>query len=179
MILRVWPWTKIAEQGVEREKISLKQIKSRKTYQKSKANSSCCVLCRGPQVLEILHSLCVTKFNSGQWMDSSPWLRTCTFIGDGLRFPCKKFHQNMMKPLIVLLTDLAPVTWVFLFPKCKMVVRGQHWKETTRKLKSLNTEDYQGCFNQWKSRWNKCMKWRAMRRVLLRGQNWSSLNFVK
>ena len=45
-----------------------------------------------------------------------------------------------------------------------MVMRGQHWEdvetikqETTRKLKSLTAEDFQGCFEQWKKRWDKCI----------------------
>lgn len=42
---------------------------------------------------------------------------------------------------------------IFLFLKCKMVTRGQHWDdvetikcERTRQLKSITSEDFQGCF---------------------------------
>lgn len=59
--------------------------------------------------------------------------------------------------------DIAPCDF-FLFPKCKMVMRGQHWddvetikRETTRQLKSLTSEDFEGCFEQWKQRWDKCI----------------------
>jgi len=45
-----------------------------------------------------------------------------------------------------------------------MVMRGQHWddvetikRETTRQLKSLTSEDFEGCFEQWKRRWDKCI----------------------
>lgn len=43
-------------------------------------------------------------------------------------------------------------------------MRGQHWddvetikRETTRQLKSLTSEDFEGCFEQWKRRWDKCI----------------------
>lgn len=59
--------------------------------------------------------------------------------------------------------DLAPCDF-FLFPKCKNVMRGQHWEdvdtikqETTRRLKSMTFEDFQGCFEEWKRRWDKCI----------------------
>lgn len=52
----------------------------------------------------------------------------------------------------------------FLFPKCKMAMRGQHWdeveavtRETTRYLKNLTSEAFQGCFQQWTQRWNNCI----------------------
>lgn len=42
-------------------------------------------------------------------------------------------------------------------------MRGQHWddvetikRKTTIQLKSLNSEDFEGCFEQWKRRWDKC-----------------------
>ncbi|KAG5337990.1 MOS1T transposase, partial [Acromyrmex heyeri] len=59
--------------------------------------------------------------------------------------------------------DLAPCDF-FLFPKCKMVLRGRHLgdveaikTETTRQLKSLTTEDFQRSYQQWKRRWQKCI----------------------
>ena len=58
--------------------------------------------------------------------------------------------------------DLAPCDF-FLFPKCKLVLRGHHlWdvtikSETTSLLKGLREEEFQGCFHQWKRRWNKCI----------------------
>jgi len=54
--------------------------------------------------------------------------------------------------------DLAPCD-VFLFPKCKMLMRGQQWdnvetkkRETTRQLKSITFEGCKGYFDQWKRR---------------------------
>ncbi|KZC11442.1 hypothetical protein WN55_03031 [Dufourea novaeangliae] len=45
-----------------------------------------------------------------------------------------------------------------------MVMRGRHWDdvetikhETTRLLKSLTSEDFQECFQQWQRRWDKCI----------------------
>lgn len=59
--------------------------------------------------------------------------------------------------------DLAPCDF-FLFPKCKMVLRGRHLgdveaikAETTRQLNSITTEDFQQCYQQWKRRWQKCI----------------------
>jgi hypothetical protein len=60
------------------------------------------------------------------------------------------------------LRDLAPCDF-FLFPKCKLVLRGRHlWNvatitaKSTTLLKDLKGGDLQGCFNQWKRRWDKC-----------------------
>jgi hypothetical protein len=59
--------------------------------------------------------------------------------------------------------DLAPCSF-FLFPKCKLVLCGQHLEdvatitaELTTLLKGLKEDDFQGCFNQWKRRWDKCI----------------------
>jgi hypothetical protein len=45
----------------------------------------------------------------------------------------------------------------FLFPKCKLVLRGWHLgdvatiaAESTTLFKGLKEDDFQGCFNQWK-----------------------------
>jgi len=58
--------------------------------------------------------------------------------------------------------DIAPCNF-FLFPKCKLVLRGRHLgdvmtnkSETTSLLKGLREEEFQGCFQQWKWRWDKC-----------------------
>jgi hypothetical protein len=57
--------------------------------------------------------------------------------------------------------DLAPCN-LFLFPKCKLVLHGRHLgdvatitAESTTSLKGLKEDDFQGCFNQWKQRWDK------------------------
>jgi len=57
--------------------------------------------------------------------------------------------------------DLDPCDF-FLFPKCKLVLRGWHLgvvttikSETTSLLKGLREEEFQGCFQQWKQRWDK------------------------
>jgi hypothetical protein len=49
-------------------------------------------------------------------------------------------------------------------PKCKLVRRGRHLgdvttikSETTSLLKGLREEEFQGCFQQWKRRWDKCI----------------------
>ena len=59
--------------------------------------------------------------------------------------------------------DLAPCDF-FLYPKCKMVLRGRHLgyvepikAETTRQMKSLTTEDFLRSYQQWKQRWQKCI----------------------
>jgi hypothetical protein len=51
----------------------------------------------------------------------------------------------------------------FLFTKCKLVLHGRNvgdmaliTAESTL-LKGLKEEDFQGCFNQWKRRWDKCI----------------------
>jgi len=61
------------------------------------------------------------------------------------------------------LPDLAPCNF-FLFPKCKLVLRGQHLgdvttikSEITSLLKGLSEEEFQGCFQRWKRRWDKCI----------------------
>jgi hypothetical protein len=52
----------------------------------------------------------------------------------------------------------------FLFSKCKLVLRMQHLGDvamitakSTMLLKGLKEDDCQGCFNQWKRRWDKCI----------------------
>ena len=57
--------------------------------------------------------------------------------------------------------DLAPCNF-FLFSKCKLVLRGWHLgdvmtikSETTSLLK--REEEFKGCFQQWKRRWDKCI----------------------
>jgi len=61
------------------------------------------------------------------------------------------------------LLDLAPCDF-FLFPKCKLVLQGRHFgdvttikSETTSLLKGLREEEFKGCFQQWKRRWDKCI----------------------
>jgi hypothetical protein len=48
--------------------------------------------------------------------------------------------------------------------KCKLVLRGRHHgdlatitAESTVLLKGLKEDNFQGCFNQWKLRWDKCI----------------------
>jgi len=60
-------------------------------------------------------------------------------------------------------SDLAPCDF-FWFPKCKLVLRGRHLgdvtttkSEMTSLLKGLREEGFQGCFQQWKRRWDKCI----------------------
>jgi hypothetical protein len=52
----------------------------------------------------------------------------------------------------------------FLFPKCKLVLWGQNVgdvtmnkSEMTSLLKGLREGEFQGCFQQWKQRWDKCI----------------------
>jgi len=59
--------------------------------------------------------------------------------------------------------DLAPCNF-FLFPKCKLVLRGLNLgdvttmkSEMTSLLKGLREAELQGCFQQWKQRWDKCI----------------------
>ena len=59
--------------------------------------------------------------------------------------------------------DLAPCDF-FLFPKCKLVLREQYLgavttikSETTSLLKGLREEEFQGYFQQWERRWDKCI----------------------
>jgi len=62
-----------------------------------------------------------------------------------------------------LLAGLTPCNF-FLFPKCKLVLWGRHLgnvmmikSEMTLLLKGLREEEFQGCFQQWKQRWDKCI----------------------
>jgi len=59
--------------------------------------------------------------------------------------------------------DLTPCDF-FLFPKCKLVLRGRHLgdvtmikSEMTSLLEGLIKEKFQWCFQQWKRRWDKCI----------------------
>ena len=72
--------------------------------------------------------------------------------------------------------DLAPCDF-YLFPKCKMLIRGKHFgaveaikKQTTNLLKSITKDDLQRCFQQWKKRWQKC--------ILLEGEYFEGDNVV-
>jgi hypothetical protein len=48
--------------------------------------------------------------------------------------------------------------------ECKLVLRAQHLGDRatitaeSTLLKGLNEGDFQGCFNQWKRRWDKCIE---------------------
>jgi len=55
-------------------------------------------------------------------------------------------------------------SWIYEYDKCKLVLRGRHLGdvmtikiETTSLLKGLREEEFQGCFQQWKRRWDKCI----------------------
>jgi len=59
--------------------------------------------------------------------------------------------------------DLATCDFV-LFPKCKLVLRRRNLgdvtkikSEMTSLLKGLREPEFQGCFQQWKQRWDKCI----------------------
>jgi hypothetical protein len=52
----------------------------------------------------------------------------------------------------------------FSFPKCKLVLRGQHLGDmatitakSTTLFKDLKEDEFRVCFNQWKRRWDKCI----------------------
>ena len=89
-------------------------------------------------------------------MDSPP--RQCP---RALRiFGAQFHHRARTSPL---LADLAPCDF-FLFRKCKFVLRGAAFgdvttikSETTSLLKGLREEEFQGCFQQWKRRCEKCI----------------------
>jgi len=84
--------------------------------------------------------------------------RNCSFLREFLvRNSITMLEQPPYSP------DFAPCDF-FLFPKCKLVVRGQHLgnvktikSETISLLKGLREEEFQGCFQQWKRRWDKCI----------------------
>lgn len=80
-----------------------------------------------------------------------------------------RVHEFLAKNSITLMEhppyspNLAPCNF-FLFPKCKMLVRGRHLgaietikKEMTRLLKSIIEDALKRCFQQWKKRWQKCI----------------------
>jgi len=55
-------------------------------------------------------------------------------------------------------------SWIYEYDKCKLVLRGRHLgdvttikSETTSLLKGSREEEFQGCFQQWKQRWDKCI----------------------
>ena len=61
------------------------------------------------------------------------------------------------------LAEFSPL-WFFFFPKCKMMLRGRHFGDVTTikidmtsLLKGLREEEFLGCFQQRKRRWDKCI----------------------
>jgi hypothetical protein len=85
---------------------------------------------------------------------------TRTVLPRTLPWLCVSFWCTIQSPY---LPDLAPCNF-FLFPKCKLVLHGQHLcymasitAELTTLLKGLKEGYFQGCFNKWKRRWDKCI----------------------
>lgn len=59
--------------------------------------------------------------------------------------------------------DLAPCDF-FIFPKMKKGMKGHHFGSvdnvqgaTTQALKVIPLEDFQGCYEEWKNRWERCV----------------------
>ena len=58
--------------------------------------------------------------------------------------------------------DLAPCIF-FLFPQMKKVLKGKHFagveevkKETTEALKGITLQEFQDCFEKWKTCLDRC-----------------------
>jgi hypothetical protein len=59
--------------------------------------------------------------------------------------------------------DIAPCDF-FFFPECKLVLHGRHLGDvatitatSTTLLEGFKEDNFQGCFNEWKQRWDKCI----------------------
>lgn len=59
--------------------------------------------------------------------------------------------------------DMSPCDF-FLFPKVKQVVKGTHFESidniqeaVTRVMSGIPVEDFQKCYDAWKTRWNRCV----------------------
>lgn len=83
-------------------------------------------------------------------------LRTCEFLAK---------HSITVLPHPPYSPDLAPCDF-FLFPKLKKPLKGRRFEtiseikaNATRELKAITKEAYQDCFNKWKHRWDKCVRW--------------------
>lgn len=75
-----------------------------------------------------------------------------------------KFNHDALPPLLPYLLNL-PQCDLFLFLKCEIIMRVQHWddvdsikREMTRQLKSLTSQNTEGCFEQWKQRIDMCIE---------------------
>ena len=113
------------------------------------------------EVLKRLKRSCASRIVGGEAMDSSPRQCTCAFcINRAWVFGMQFHHRARTSPYS---PDLAPCDF-FLFPKCKLVLRGRNLgdvttikSEMTSLLKGLREAEFQGCFQQWKQRWDKCI----------------------
>jgi hypothetical protein len=83
-----------------------------------------------------------------------------------MRKICAEIVPKLLTPEQELQRKQCYIDWkvFFLFPKCKLVLCGRHLgnmatitAELTKLLKGLKEDDFQGCFNQWKWRWDKCI----------------------
>ena len=68
--------------------------------------------------------------------------------------------------------NLAPCDF-WMFPKLKRPLRGNRFKsieeierETVRALKTIPTDDFSACFEDWRKRWHKCI---GVGGIILRG----------
>ena len=60
--------------------------------------------------------------------------------------------------------DLAPCDF-FLFPKLKLRMKGRRFdtieeiqEESQRVLDTIPKRDFQGCFQAWQKRWDRCIR---------------------
>jgi hypothetical protein len=104
---------------------------------------------------------CEAEFVRGKWLDPSPGQSSLTHCLDCARVFGAQFNHCDGPP--TLLTGFSSLRFFFLFPNCKLVLHGQNLgdvatitAESTTLLKGLK-EDFQGCFNQWKRRWDTCI----------------------
>jgi transposase len=83
-----------------------------------------------------------------------------------MRKICAKIVPKLLIPEQKFRRKQCCIDWKALdeSAKCKLVLRGRHLgnvttitAESTTLLQGLKEDDFQGCFNQWKRRWDKCI----------------------
>jgi hypothetical protein len=82
-----------------------------------------------------------------------------------MRKICAKIVPKLLMPEQKLQRKQCCIDWEALeeSAKCKLVLHGRHLGDVatitadSTFLKGLKEDDFQGCFNRWKWRWEKCI----------------------
>ena len=102
-----------------------------------------------------------TRIVGGEAMDSPPWQCPCTLCINRAWVFGAQFHQcAWISPLFARFSPLR----FFFVPQMQTGAAGMAFgnvmtikSEMTSLLKGLREEEFQGCFHQWKRRWDKCI----------------------